>query len=140
VIICPRGELLTDGRKQENLGLYLSDTEVGTLYTWRERLLPVRNAFTTLRFLDGPIVPTRVEVYCLALPDLRVQKPRNIKLFSSNTNSIYPETENRAVDSSVLVNSGMTVVNTTSSTFSYYEYQKYTLAIPEDEQTSLQYL
>ena len=156
VIICPRGELLTDGRKQANLRLRLSDTEVRTFYTWRERFLPVKNAFTTLRFLDGPIVPTRVEVYCLALPDLRVQKPRNIKLFSSNTNSIYPETEIRAVDSSVLVNSGVTIVSTPSSnggdddddddnggprvTFSSYEYQKYTLAIPEDEQVSLKYL
>jgi len=157
VIICPRGELLTDGRKHANLGLRLSDTEVGTFYTWRERLLPVRNAFTTLRFLDGPIVPTRVEVYCLVLPDLKVQKPRNVRLFSSNTNSIYPETEIRTVVSSVLVNSGVTIVSTTSSnggddddddddnggprvTFSSYEYQKYTLAIPEDEQVSLKYL
>ena len=153
VIICPRGELLTDGRKHANLGLRLSDTEVGRFYTWRERMLPVRNAFTTLRFLDGPIVPTRVEVYCLALPDLKVQKPRNVRLFSSNTNSIYPETEIRTVVSSVLVNSGVTIVSTTSSnggddddnggprvTFSSYEYQKYTLAIPEDEQVSLQHL
>ena len=152
VIICPQGELLTDGIKQANLGFRLTDTEVQTFYTWRERLLPVSDALITLRFLDGPIVPTRVEVYCLVLPDLRMQAPQNIRLFLSNINSIFPEAEITGVDSSVftVVNSGRTIISRRNGddeddddddvTTSYYEYRKYTLTIPENERNLSKYL
>jgi len=152
VITCPQGELLTDGIKQANLGFSLSDTDIGTFHIWRERR--VMSAFITLRFLDQAITPTRVEVYCLVLQDLRIREPQNIRLHSSSANSIYPETEIRGVDSSVftVVDSGTTIISRTSSdeeeedentpdiTFSNYEYRKYSLTIPEVEQVSLQYL
>ena len=144
VITCPHGELLTDGIKEANLGSSLSSAEIGNFYTWRERLLPVRDAFITLRFLERAITPTRVEVYCLELRDLGIREPHDIRLYSSNTNSIYPETEIRGVDSSdTLVKSGSTILNSSNDddvTPSDYEYQKYTLTIPEDERILLQYL
>ncbi|XP_065917197.1 discoidin domain-containing receptor 2-like isoform X2 [Dysidea avara] len=151
IITCPQGELLTDGIKEANLGFRLSSTEIETFYTWRETLLPVKDVFITLRFLDRAITPTRVEVYCLVLQDLRVREPKNIRLYSSNTNSIYPETEIRGVDSSdTLVDSGRTILSISNGgddddddddvTASNYEYQKYTLTIPEDERILLQYL
>ena len=37
------------------------------------------------KILDRAI--TRVEVYCLVLQGLRVREPKNIRLYSSNTNS-----------------------------------------------------
>ena len=148
VITCPQSELLTDGGKQANLGIHLSSHEIRNFYAWREKLLPVKDAFITLRFLDGAITPTRVELYYLVLRDLRILRPKNIRLYASNTNSIYPEAEIRGVDDSVytVVNSGRTITSSstgeddTSVTVSYYEYQKYTLLIPEDEQTCLKYL
>ena len=154
VITCPQGELLTDGIRQTNLGFRLTDTEVQTFYTWREGLLPVRDAFITLRFLDGPIVPTRVEVYCLILLDLRIQAPQNIRLFLSNINSVFPEAEITGVDSSVftVVNSGRIIISRRNAdddddddddddvTRSYFEYRKYTLTIPENERNLSKYL
>ena len=151
MITCPQGELLTDGIKQANLRFRLFDTEIGNFHIWRERR--VMGAFITLRFLDQAIIPTRVEVYCLVLQDLRIREPQRITLHSSSTNSIYPETEIRGVDSSVftVVDSGRTLISRTSSDeeedentsdfrFSDYEYRNYSLTIPEVEQVSLQYL
>jgi len=147
VITCPRGELLTNGIKQANLGADLSNSEVRTFHAWTESLLPVRDAFITLRYLDGAITPTKVEVYCLMLRDLRIQEPRSIRLYSSNTNSVYPETEIRGVESPILtvVNSGITNISSTdrngaNTTSSNFEYQKYTMTIPENEWIPLQYL
>ena len=150
VITCPQEEPLTDGIKQANLGLSLSSTEIRTFYIWRERLLPVKDAFITLRFSDGAITLTKVEVYCLVLQDLRIREPKNIELYSSRINSIYPDTKIRGVGSSefTVVNSGRTFIfssnggddDDTSVTVSYYEYRKYSLVIPEDEQISLRYL
>jgi len=147
VITCPQGELLTDGIKQINLGFYLSSAEIKTFNTWRKRLLPDKDAFITLRYLDREIQPTRVEVYCIMLQDLRIREPKNIRLYSSNTNTLYPESEIKGVDDSVYTveNSGKTFIissngDGSSVTVSYYEYRKYSLVIPEDEQISLQYL
>ena len=81
------------------------------------------------------------------LRDLRIQEPRSIRLYSSITNSVYPETEIRGVESPILtvVNSGITNISSTdrngaNTTSSNYEYQKYTMTIPENEWISLQYL
>ena len=78
---------------------------------------------------------------------MRIREPKNIRLYSSNTNTIYPETEIKGVDDSVYTveNSGKTFIissigDDSSVTVSYYEYRKYSLVIPEDEQISLQYL
>jgi len=156
VITCPQGELLTDGIKQASLGFNLASTEIEAFYTWREKLLPTMDTFITLRFLDEAITPTRVNVYCLILQDLRVQAPSNIMLYSSSTNSIFPETEISGVDSSVftVVNSDRTFISNSNGdddddddddddndvVARYYEYRKYTLTIPKDEQISSQYL
>ena len=153
VITCPQGELLTDGIKQANLGFSLASTEIEAFYTWREKLLPTTDTFITLRFLDEPITPTRVEVYCLTLQDLRIRAPRNIRLYLSSTNSVFPETEIRGVDSSVftVLISDTTIIRNSNgdddddddaddAVARYYEYRKYTLTIPKDEQISSQYL
>ena len=85
---------------------------------------------------------TRVEVYCLGLQGVRVQEPKNIRLYSSNTNSIYPETETRGVDDSVfsITNSGRTITSSSTGGIdnddatdgSFYEIWKYTFIIPEN--------
>jgi len=153
VITCPQGELLTDGIKQANFRFRLSDQAIETFHIWRERLQP---AFITLGFSDETVTPIRVEVYCLVLQDLKIREPKNIRLYSSSTDSIYPETEIRSVDSSrfTVVNSGTIITsfnfnedededednNGAGVTLSNYEYRNYNVTITEEQQFSLKYL
>ena len=140
VIICPNGELLLDGVTDVNLedGDAVTDNDIRMFYTWEDDSLPggINEAFVTLQFPNA-ITPTRVVVYCLELRDIRARGPRDITLFSSTTQSIFPEDNNIPVvddDSFVVVTSGRTAANDD------YEYRRYNIVIPENERIALNYL
>ena len=136
VIICPNGELLLDGVTETNLEDDVTDSDIRFFYTWRERSIPLNDAFITLQFPGEPITPTKVVVYCLELRDLQVRDPRAIRLYSSTTESTFPDDEIRDVDDNdfEVVNSGRTAQNDD------YEYRKYNLIIPENRQVALNYI
>ena len=136
MVICPNGELLLDGITETNLEDNVVDSDIRTFYTWEERSIPGNEAFITLQFPNSAITPTRVVVYCLELRDLRAREPRAIRLYSSTTDSIFPNTEIRDVDDNnfVVTSSGRTSANDD------YEYRRYDLIIPENRQVSLNYL
>ena len=136
VIVCPYGELLLDGITETNLRDDVTDSDIQRFYTWREMTIPLREAFITLQFPGEPITPTKVVVYCLELRGLKVRRPRAIKLYSSTTESIFPDNEIEGLDDNVF--------NTTSTGSTgrgnNYEYRKYDLIIPENRQIPLNYL
>lgn len=141
VIICPNGELLLDGVTEVNLedGAAVTDSDIRTFYTWEEDSLPggINEAFVTLQFPNNAITPTRVVVYCLELDDVRARGPRRITLYSSTTQSIFPEDNNIPVvddESFVVVTSGRTAAD------DEYEYRRYNIVIPENERIALNYL
>ena len=136
VVICPNGELLLDGIMQTNLEDNVIDSDIRTFYTWQESSIPDNEAFITLHFPNSAITPTRVALYCLELRDLDVREPRSIRLYSSTTDSIFPDDEIRDVDDDnfVTIRSGRTSEN------DEYEYRRYDLIIPENRQVSLNYL
>jgi len=115
VITCPYGELLLDGITQTNLEDDVTDSDIQTFYTWEDNLNPLsRIAFVTLQFPNNTITPTKVVVYCLELRNLDVHEPRRINLYSSTTDSIYPddnEIENVDDDNYVVIKSGRTSQN-----------------------------
>jgi len=73
-------------------------------------------------------------VYCLELWELDVREPSEIKLYSSTTESIFPNDEIRDVDDTnfKVIMSGKISQN--------YEYRRYDLIIPLLRQISLNYL
>ena len=135
VVICPNGELLLDGVTKANLEDNVSDDDIRTFYTWRESSIPDNEVFITLRFPNNAITPTRVVVYCLVEDrDLDAREPRNIRLYSSTLNDIFPDDgEIRDVDE----NNFMVTTSGRTSENEEYEYRKYDLIIPENRQVSL---
>jgi len=94
VIICPYGELLLDNEIQISLqGATITDDFIRFFYTWQDISVPTTEAFVTLQFPVEPITPSRIVVYCLDMMELRAREPREITLYSSTTESIYPENE-----------------------------------------------
>ena len=136
MITCPYGELLLDGITQTNLNDGITDSDIQTFYTWEDNSLPmgINDAFVTLQYPNNAITPTRVDVYYLEMTELRATEPQRIRLYSSSTESIFPDDEIRANDEIVVINSGTTPGNDD------YEYRKCSLTIPEDRQVSLHYL
>ena len=135
VIICPYGELLLDGVTETNLEDDVTDSDIRVFYTWKERSIPLKDAFITLQFPSEPITPTKVVVYYLELRGLKVREPRAIRLYSSTTERIFPDDEIRDLDDSVFtINTGITAQD------DQYEYRRYNLIIPENRQVSLNYL
>ncbi|XP_065917739.1 class II receptor tyrosine kinase-like isoform X2 [Dysidea avara] len=135
VIICPNGELLLDGATETNLEDDVTDSDIRVFYTWKERSIPLKDAFITLQFPSEPITPTKVVVYYLELRGLKVREPRAIRLYSSTTERIFPDDEIRDLDDSVFtINTGITAQD------DQYEYRRYNLIIPENRQVSLNYL
>ena len=139
VIICPKGELLLDGVTDVNLedGNAVTDSDIRTFYTWEEDSLPINEAFVTLQFPNSAITPSRVVVYCLELQDIRARGPRRIRLYSSTTQSIFPDGNDIPVvddESFMVVESGRTPAN------DEYEHRRYNIIIPENERVALNYL
>lgn len=134
VITCPNGELLLDGVTQVDLedGVEVTNSDIQTFYTWQEDALSVKNALITLHFPNSAITPTKVVVYCLELRGLRVREPHGIKLYSSTTESIFPDDEIQDVDDNndVVIRSGETAENDD------YEYRRYDLIIQENRQVN----
>ena len=138
VIICPNGELLLDGVTEANLEDNVTGDDIRTFYTWQEDSIPDNEAFITLQFPNNAITPTRVVVYCLVEDrDLDAREPRNIRLYPSTSNDIFPdEGEIRDVDE----NNYTVITSGTTSENEDYAYRKYDLIIPENRQVSLNYL
>ena len=136
VITCAYGELLLDGITQTNLNDGITDSDIQTFYTWEDHSLPfsINDAFVTLQYPNNPVTLTRLDVYYLEMMKLRATEPQRIRLYSSSTESIFPDDEIRANDEIVVINSGTTPGNDD------YEYRKCSLKIPEDRQVSLNYL
>ena len=136
VVTCPYGELLLDSITETNLEDDVSNSDIQTFYTWQEDTIPLREAFITLQFPGEPITPTKVVVYCLELRELRADDPSSIELFSSTTESIFPDDDIRDVDDNefTVTRSGETAENDD------YEYRRYDLIIPENRQVALNYL
>ena len=135
VLTCPYGELLLNGITQANLEDGVSDSDIRTFYTWEDRSLPTE-AFVTLQFPNNTITPTRVAIYFLEMRDLRAREPFRIRLYSSSTESIFPndDDEIRANDNQVTIESGTTNQNED------FEYIRCDLTIPEENQVPLNYL
>ena len=137
MIICPYGELLLDGITQANLQNGVTNSDIQTFYTFEDRSLPlgVNEAFVTLQFPNNEITPTKVSVYYLVMKDLRVTEPQRIRLYSSTTESIFPDDiDIRTNDDEVVIRSGTTPGNDD------YEYIRQDLTISEDRQVTLNYL
>ena len=136
VVVCPNGELLLDGVTETNWEDDVTSSDIQTFYTWEEDSIPEREAFITLQFPGEPITPTRVVVHCLELTELRAREPRRIELFSSTTESIFPDDDIRDVEDDVFTveRAGRTAQN------DEYEYRRYNLIIPENRQVALNYL
>ena len=136
VVICPNGELLLDGVIEANLeDNVVDDEDIQYFYTWRESSIPDNRAFITLQFPDAAVTPTKVVVYFLELRDLDVREPRNIRLYSSITESIFPDDEIRNVDENVDI-----IMNGIIANNDRYEYGRIDLIIPQSRQVSLKYL
>ena len=135
VITCPYRELLLDGITQANLEDGVTNSDIQRFYTWEEKLIPTDEAFVTLQF-SNTVKPIRVEMYCLESRDLRVRSPKQIRLYSSTTDSIYPVAEIQNVDDKkfTVIRSGRT------SNDHHYEYRRYDMTIPEHSQVPLNYL
>ena len=151
IITCPSGELLLDQVTQPNLFFAVSDGDIQSFNTWRKNTIPLKQAFITLQFFNTIIV-TRLMVYCLVLRDLKVREPKTIRLFSSTMESTFPTSEINNVDTMFTVlSSGRTTTRRRNSgddddnsnnnfVSSTYEYRKYDLVIPNDQQTPLRSL
>ena len=134
VIICPYGELLLDSQTQINLqGATITDNHIRFFYTWDDNSVPRMEAFVTLQFPGEAITPTRIVVYFLNLMDLRAREPRDITLFSSTTESIYPEDEIQVDKVITEISSGLTAQDED------YVYKKYEIRIPENRRVSMNY-
>ena len=138
VIICPYDELLLDGITQTNMEDDVTNNDIQTFYTWNRGSIPDNKAFVTLQFPNNKTTPTRVAVYCLMLNDRHITNPRQIRLYSSNTSSEFPNERIRSVgdinDNFVVIKSGRTFHN------DKYEYRRYDLIIPEHKRVPLNYL
>ena len=136
MVICPHGELLLDGITQANFEDGVTESDIQTFYTWEDRSIPTNEAFITLQFPNKAITPTRVAVFCLELQDLRARRPRRIELYSSTTDSVYPDDVIQDVDDNdfEVIRSGRTSQNDN------YEYRRYDLTIRENRQVPLNYL
>ena len=136
VIICPNGELLLDGVTETNLEDDVTDSDIHSFYTWQSATIPTSDAFVTLQFPGEPITPTKVVVYCIELRGLHVREPHAMRLYSSTTESIFPNNEIRDVDDNVFT---MGTTGTTAQNDDY-EYRRYELVIPGNRQVALNYL
>ena len=136
VITCPNGELLLDGVTETNLEDDVIDSDIQSFYTWRSATIPLSDAFVTLQFPGELITPTKVVVYCLELRGLDVREPRDIELYYSTTENIFPNNEIRDIDDNMFTipTSGTTALNDD------YEYRRYELVIPVNRQVALNYL
>ena len=137
MIICPYGELLLDRITQANLQDGVADSDIQTFYTYEDHSFPmgVNEAFVTLQFPSNEITPTKVSVYYLVMRDLRATEPQRIKLYSSTTESIFPDdVDIKTNDNEVVISSGTTPGNDN------YEYMRQDLTISENEQVTLNYL
>ena len=129
VITCPYGELLLDGITQTNLDDGITNSDIQTFYTWEDHSFPlgINDAFITLQFPTNAVTPTRVEVYYLEMRELRATEPQHITLYSSTTESIFPDIEIRNTDDEVVVvKSGTTPENDD------YEYKRHIITFRED--------
>jgi len=135
VIICPYGELLLDSETQINLqGATITDNIIRFFYTLDENsFMGMDEPFFTLQFPGEPITPTRIVVYFLEMMELEASRPRDITLFLSTTESIYPEDEIRVEEVMTEISSGVTAQNDD------YVYVKYELTIPINERVSMNY-
>ena len=129
MITCPYGELLLDGITQTNLDDGITNSDIQTFYTWEDHSFPmgINDAFVTLQFPTNAITPTRVVVYYLEMMELRATEPHRITLYSSTTESIFPDTEIRDTDDEVVVvKSGTTPENDD------YMYKRHNITFRED--------
>ena len=136
MITCPYGELLLDGITQANLQDGVTNSDIQTFYTFEDHSLPmgINEAFVTLQFPNNEITPTKVSVYYLIMRDLRATEPQRIRLYSSTTESVFPDVDIRTNDDEVVISSGTTPGNDD------YEYIRQDLTISEDRQVALNYL
>ena len=132
VITCPYGELLLDGITQTDLEDDVTNKDIQTFYTWNHASVPDAKTFVTLQF-PNTITPSKVAVHCLRLNNLNVSNPSRIRLFSSNTTTIFPNKRIPSVDhdKDVVNKSGRTSEN------DEYEYRRYDLKIPKQSQVPL---
>ena len=134
VVACPYGELLLNGITQPNLQDGVTESDIRNFYTWEDQSLPINEAFVTLQFPNNPITPTKVVVYYLEMRDLRATEPHRIRLYSSTTESIFPDDDIQNVnENAVTIESGTTSGNN-------YCYIRYDLTIPENSRIPLNYL
>ena len=133
VIICPYGELLLDGRIQTNLRGAINANRIRFFYTWEERTIPAMEAFVTLQFPGEAITPTKIVMYYLDMLKVRAHEPRSITLFSSTTESIYPEDEIQVDEMITEISSGISAQN------GDYAYKKYEIQIPENRRVAMNY-
>ena len=150
LITCPSGELLLDQVMQPNLSFVVSDGDIQLFNIWSKSTIPLKRAFITLQFLNSVIV-TRLVMYCLILEDLKVREPKNIRLFLSNMESTFPTIKIKADTDFTVTSSGRTTIQRMNNgdnnddddngvIHSTYEYGKYDLVIPNDQQTLLRSL
>ncbi|XP_065917188.1 class II receptor tyrosine kinase-like isoform X2 [Dysidea avara] len=133
VIICPYGELLLDGQIQTNLRGAINANRIRFFYTWEERTIPAMEAFVTLQFPGEAITPTKIVMYYLDMLKVRAHEPRSITLFSSTTESIYPEDEIQVDEMITEISSGISAQN------GDYAYKKYEIQIPENRRVAMNY-
>jgi len=96
---------------QANLEDGVSDSDICTFYTWEDHSLSVviNDAFVMLQFPNNTITLTRVAVYFLVMRDLRATERQRVRLYSSTTESIFPDDKIRgANDNLVTIESGTT--------------------------------
>ena len=134
VIICPYGELLLDNEIQISLqGATITEDFIRFFYTWEDNSVPTMEAFVTLQFPGEPITPSRIVVYCLDMMELRAREPREITLYSSTTESIYPDNEIRVDEVITEISSGITADNDD------YVYMRYEVQIPLNRRVPMNY-
>ena len=134
VIICPYGELLLDNEIQISLqDATITKDFIRFFYTWQDNSVPIMEAFVTLQFPGEPIIPSKIVVYCLEMLELRAREPREITLYSSTTENIYPENEIRVDEMITEISSGITADNDD------YVYKRYEILIPLNRSVSMNY-
>ena len=134
VIICPYGELLLDNEIQISLqGATITEDFIRFFYTWEDNSIPTLEAFVTLQFPGEPITPSRIAVYCLEMMELRTREPRDITLYSSTTENIYPENEIQVDEVITEISTGITADNDD------YVYKRYEVQIPLSRRVPMNY-
>ena len=167
IINCSTGRgVLLDDLTQPDINSTLTDQAIQAFSTWIEKQSLLNHTFITLQFLTETII-TRVMLYCLVLQGLKIREPRELRLFSSTAESIYPTAEIEGIgDPNITVlSTGSTNIRRSSGSNnnnnnnnrnnnnnknngnnddntvpSSYEYRKFDLQIPRDSQIPLNFL